>query len=362
MTAYTDFVAKVRNWSNKDTTVLSDAIIQDCMRYAADKCYRRLRVSALEQTITYNSTALTAATTAGNGFMPTKTELTLPADLIEFIQIREIDSLGRTTRVFNEKTDLRTFNDWSAEKYSYLAFWSRVGNTLLLSPGFKDSSAIGVPDKIELHYYKRLPALNALYDVTPTNYAAGFTTQDNSGTTRLFFVDGNTNVAYATQTEANTADTTKVTAKVNGAINNNAAITNDTRSGSVTVGMELSGVGVTLNASTGRAPLVTNISNQNSIVVDTAQTLSDNVDITFSNTNSDKYVGNMVYNWLRDDNERVLLMGALAEAFYYLQDDDQGQKYTGLFNQEILELNDEDNKRNSSGGNVQVTFNGRGMI
>lgn len=362
MTAYTDFVSKVRNWSNKDSTVLSDAIIQDCMRYAADKCYRRLRVSALEQTITYNSTALTAATTAGNGFMPTKTELTLPADLIEFIQIREIDSSNRTTRVFNEKTDLRTFNDWSAEKYNYLAFWSRVGNTLLLSPGFADSSAIGVPDKIELHYYKRLPALNALYDVTPANYAAGFTTQDNSGTTRLFFVDGNTNVAYATQTEANTADTTKVTAKINTAVNNSVNITNDTRSGSVTVGMELSGVGVTLNSSTGRAPLVTNISNQNSIVVDTAQTLSDNVDITFSNTNSNKYVGNMVYNWLRDDNERVLLMGALAEAFYYLQDDDQGQKYTQLFNQEITELNDEDNKRNASGGNVQVTFNGRGLI
>lgn len=72
MTAYTDFVAKVRNWANKDSTVLSDAIIQDCMRYAADKCYRRLRVSALEQTITYNSTALTAATTAGTGFCQLK--------------------------------------------------------------------------------------------------------------------------------------------------------------------------------------------------------------------------------------------------------------------------------------------------
>lgn len=291
MTAYTDFVAKVRNWANKDSTVLSDAIIQDCMRYAADKCYRRLRVSALEQTITYNSTALTAATTAGTGFLPTKTELTLPADLIEFIQIREIDSSERTTRVFNEKTDLRTFNDWSAEKYSYLAYWSRVGNVLLLSPGFNHSSAIGVPDKIELHYYKRLPALNALYDVTPSNYAAGFLTQDNAASVSLFFVNGNTNTAYATQAEATTAAG----------------------------------------------------GNQ-------------------GNTNNAKYKGNMVYNWLRDDNERVLLMGALAEAFYYLQDDDQGQKYTQLFNQEITELNDEDNKRNASGGNVQVTFNGRGLI
>ena len=66
---------------------------------------------------------------------------------------------------------------------------------------------------------------------------------------------------------------------------------------------------------------------------------------------------NWYYNWLRDDNEGVLLMGSLAEAFYYLQDDDQGQKYTQQFNQEITELNDEDNKRNASGGNVQVNLN-----
>ena len=240
-----------------------------------------------------------------------------------------------------------------------MAYWSRVGNTLLLSPGFNQGN-VGKPDKIELHYYKRLPALNALYSVNPSNYAAGFLTQSNSGTTRLYFVDGNTNTAYATQEDANTADTTKVTAKVNVAVNNSANITNDSRSGTIVNGMELSGTGVTLN--NGAAPLVTNASNQASIVVDTAQTLGDNIDLTFSNTNSAKYVGNETYNWLRDDNERVLLMGALAEAFAYLQDDDQAAKYKQLFNEEILELNDEDAKRNASGGNIQVTYNGRGLI
>ena len=290
MPTYANFTALVRDWSNKDSSVLSDTRIQDCLRYAADKCYRNLRVAALENTITYNSTALEAATTAANTFLPSQTDLTLPTDLIEFIQIREIDSAGRTCRVFNEKTDLRTFNDWSALKTSYIGYFSRQGNTLLLAPGFGQANSLSTADKIELHYYRRLPALNALYDVTPSNYAAGFLTQDNAAAVSLFFVNGDTNTAYATQSEATAADT------------GNAG------------------------------------------------------------TNNAKYRGNEAANWLRDENERVLLMGALAEVFYYLQDDDQGVKYKKLFDQEIFELNDEDSKRNAAGGNVQVNFSGRGLI
>ena len=290
MPTYANFTALVRDWSNKDSSVLSDTRIQDCLRYAADKCYRNLRVAALENTITYNSTALEAATTAANTFLPSQTDLTLPTDLIEFIQIREIDSAGRTCRVFNEKTDLRTFNDWSSLKTSYIGYFSRQGNTLLLAPGFGHANSVSTADKVELHYYRRLPALNALYDVTPANYAAGFLTQDNAAAVSLFFVNGDNNTAYATQSEATAADT------------GNAG------------------------------------------------------------TNNAKYRGNEAANWLRDENERVLLMGALAEVFYYLQDDDQGVKYKKLFDQEIFELNDEDTKRNAAGGNVQVNFSGRGLI
>ena len=290
MPTYANFTALVRDWSNKDSSVLSDTRIQDCLRYAADKCYRNLRVAALENTITYNSTALEAATTAANTFLPSQTDLTLPTDLIEFIQIREIDSAGRTCRVFNEKTDLRTFNDWSALKTSYIGYFSRQGNTLLLAPGFGQANSLSTADKIELHYYRRLPALNALYDVTPSNYAAGFLTQDNAAAVSLFFVNGDTNTAYATQSEATAADT------------GNAG------------------------------------------------------------TNNAKYRGNEAANWLRDENERVIMMGALAEIFYYLQDDEQAIKYKKLFEEEIFELNDEDTKRNASGGNVQINFSGRGLI
>lgn len=288
---YTQFVDLVRNWSNKDSAVLSDDIIKDCLRYAADKAYRKLRVIALENTISYNSTDLIAATTAGNNLVPSKTEITVPSDLIEFIEIREVDAANQSTRVFNEKTDLRTFNDWTASKYNYSAFWTRRGNTVILSPAFQDGIASGTATKIELHYYRRLPALDALYNVTPTNYTAGLLNPSSQGVTGAvelwFSTIGGVATPYATQAEAIAAG------------------------GTVT---------------------------------------------------SAYYLGQLAYNWLRDDNERILLMGSLGELFAYLQDDEQAQKYFAMFAQEIDELNDEDNKRGASGGNIQMSYSAGGLI
>jgi len=285
---YTELVALVRDWSNKDSTVLSDARIKDCLRYAADKAYRKLRVLPLENTITYTSASLLTATTSNSNLVPSKTELTIPSDLIEFIQIREIDANGQPTRVFNEKTDLRTFNDWTSNKYNYSAYWTRKGNSILLSPGFDSSNGA---DKLELHYYRRLPALNALYTVTPANWSAGLldtSSQGVSGAVQIFVSTVNgVETPFATEAEATAAGSLQ---------------------------------------------------------------------------SSNYYVGKLAFNWLRDENERVILMGSLAEAFAYLQDDDQASKYLALFQNEIQELNDEDAKRNASGGNLQIHFNGRGLI
>ena len=79
-------------------------------------------------------------------------------------------------------------------------------------------------------------------------------------------------------------------------------------------------------------------------------------------TNTANYIGTETPHWLRDENERIFLYGALVEIFAYVGDDDQAAKYKLMFDNEIQELNDEDAKRNSSGGNVQVNFNGRGLI
>lgn len=287
---YTQLTTLVRNWCNRDEEVVSDAIIQDCLKYAADKAYRTLRVPPLENVAVYESSLLTTATTTGQSGL-TITELQLPFDLIEFIQIKELNSEGKALRVFNEKLDIRTFNDVNAEKYSNMNYWSRQRNVLLLTPGFNST---GQANSIEMLYYRRLPALDALYAVTVLNYNAGFLTTTGAGSgvegsALLYFNSATGTTAYATQSDAQAAD-----------------------------------VGGTVTSA--------------------------------------YYIGTLVPNWLRDQNERVLLMGALAEVFSFTQEDDQAQKYGTMFFNEIKELNDEDGKRNASGGNLQVNFNGRGLI
>jgi len=287
---YTELTTLVRNWCNRDEEVVSDAIIKDCLRYAADKAYRTLRVPPLENVAVYEKSLLESAT-AQNQLGLTTTELQLPFDLIEFIQIKELDSDNKTIRVFNEKLDIRTFNDVNAEKYSNMNYWARQRNLVFLSPGFNNR---GQANSIELLYYRRLPALNALYAVTVLNYNAGFLTTSGAGagienSALLYFNSNTSTTAYATQADAQAADP----------------------AGTVT---------------------------------------------------SAYYIGTLVPNWLRDQNERVLLFGALAEIFAFTQEDDQAQKYGTMFYSEIKELNDEDGKRNASGGNVQINFNGRGLI
>jgi hypothetical protein len=291
---YTELVAKVRTWANRDEEVVSDAIIQDCLKYAADKAYRTLRVPPLENVATYEKTLLQAATVNATSNALSITELQLPYDIVEFIQIREVDSAGLTTRVFNEKVDIRTFNDVNAEKYTGYNYWARQQNVLFLVPGFGNGNTGNTADKIELYYYRRLPALNAVYSVTVLNYNAGFLTTTGAGagvtnSKQLFFNSNTGTTAYATSADAQAA----------------------------------SGGGTVTNA---------------------------------------YYIGIATPNWLRDQNERVLLMGALAELFAYVQEDDQAQKYLQVFKSEIAELNEEDAKRNASGGNLQVNFNGRGLI
>ena len=277
---YNELITLVRNWSNRDSEALPDAIIQDTLRYAADKAYRTLRVPPLEHIVTYDRATLEANTANSNNRFSSTTSLQIPGDLIEFIQLREIDEDGRTVRLFNEKTDVRTFRDLYSEKYNDIAYWTREADRILYAPGFNGAGSsggslgIGAAEAFELYYYRRLPALNARYDVTLGNYRLGVL-EDASGTVLA------ANANY-TQTQFDSLPTTTV--------------------------------------------------------------------------------GSEVPNWLRDENERILLFGALAESFAYLQENEEVQKYAAMFGQEIMELNKEDQMRTGSGGNVQVNFNGRGLI
>jgi len=302
---YAESIALLRRWSNRDIEVLPNAIVGDCLRYAADKAYRQLRIPPVEHTVTYTSDMLIAATSSSNNRFASVTELAIPADLTEFIQIREVDEAGRTTRIFNEKTDVRTFNDIYAEKYNDSGFWTRQGNCILLSPGYGNtgsnagSTGVGFSNSLELYYYRRLPALHARYNISAAN----------------------ANLQLNTVVDANNPVPTPVT---------------DT--------METVPTG--------------NLFRTGNPVAD--GTFSDTQTVT--HPVSTPVFGNTVPNWLRDENERVILMGGLAEAFYYLQENEEAQKYAALFTQEIQELNREDQMLRSSGGNVQVNFNGRGLI
>ena len=285
---YAQLVSLVRSWCNRDEEVVSDDQIKDSLKYAADKAYRKLRVPPLENVAEYEKSLLEAASTTSTSTRLSRTELKIPFDLIEIIQIKEIDAAGLPTRVWNEKLDVRTFNDPSAEKYTANNYFTRERNVLYLSPAFGENTNSNAGNAIEMLYYRRLPALDAKYAVTVLNYKAGFLTT-SGGTTALHFVNGNTTNAYLTSTEA--------TAAADGA-----------------------------------------------------------------GTNTANYIGTEVPNWLRDENEKILLYGALVEIFAFVGDDEQAAKYKIMFDGEIQELNDEDAKRNASGGNVQINFNGRGLI
>lgn len=318
MRTYNEMINLVRNWSNRDKEVITDSIIGDCLNYAADKAYRKLRVPPLEQVVTYSSSDLIANTNDANNGTPSITKLEIPSNLIEFIQIRALDSDNRTTRVFNEKSDIRTFFDPYAEKYSSIAYWSRQGNDILLSPGFKNGSAGGQENSIELYYYGRLFALDARYEVTAAN--------------------ANISESYISEVTVNNPIPTNLRTgeQVNSASLKKAVYTLDSDSSIVSTKY-----------------YETTVADGNITAAPSGQTRT----IT---TNT--YYGVEVDNWLRDENERIILNGALAEAFIYLNEPDSASLYANVFASEIQEMNQEETKRKASGGNVQFNFNGNGLI
>lgn len=286
----------VRDWSNRDASVVSDTLIQQFLRFSADKCYRKLRVPSLEFTrlFTVEATDITASENLAN---PGYTEVTIPVpeELIDVIYI-----VNRSQYcVFNEKVDNRTYKDRLAEKKT-MAYYTRVGDNFLVS-GF-----VSVGDVIELHYYRRLPALNATYVVTAITYNA-----DSSIFTRATTTTGDTTT--------NVDDIT-------------ATVTNQTGTNILWFA----------SADTGFAT-----------AFDTAQAIGD-IGRTF--------VGNEAAHWLRDENERILIYGALLEMFLYLDENQDLEKYVNWFVSEIEELNQEEKMRKATGGSIQISYNGRGLI
>ena len=183
-----DNAGMIRDWANRDVSVLPNSVVTRCFEYAADKAYRTLRVPPLEVTKVYevNGTQdeIDSAGVVGvlpdispSAFQGGGNVLTFqaPADMIEIIFIRNSDMGTKNPGiVYNEKVDSRTFNDGFGQTKDFF-FYTRVGNTYKLHGNFRRG------DEIDVHYYRRLPALNATYAATYNNWVAGLGTLDIGG-------------------------------------------------------------------------------------------------------------------------------------------------------------------------------------
>jgi len=299
MATYLETIANVRSWSDRDSSVLSDALIKTFLGYAADQAYRTLRVPALEATLDF--TVDTGDIISDTSNFGTEISMTVPSDLIEVIYIQKRgDGV-----VWNQKVDPRTFHDRFADKKNF-NFYTRVGSNFLLH------GRISLNDILEVHYYKRLSSVSATYAITPTNYlaqtsslttmtrrASNFTSSDSHlaslGKTSLFFAAG---------TASNDIDNL---------------------------------VPTVVKASSGTV---------------------DGVNYNVEAHMEPAYIA----NWLRDENERILLYGALYQAYDFLEEPENAARYRERFDEEIANLNIEEQKRQARGGNTSISFSGLGLI
>jgi len=299
---YDAIVAKTRDWANKpEAETITDSVIQDCLRYSADQAYRELRIPPLEWTTRYTieSADNVGENSLGLPFGNAYTSFYMPEDLTQFNYIRTLaqENTGTSystfpsnvSKVFNEVTDKRTFFDLYSEKYSVYN-WMWQDNKIFIHP------QLAVGAIVEINYYRRLPSLDATYNVSAINYVIG--------------------VPDASQPY------------------------------------------VAIDASSLKIPLYFSTSASVEKCFDTlAEATAYDPTVT-----TKYYVGKEVTNWLRDNNERLLIWGALHNLGAYLFDDKMEARYEKKFNESLASMNKEEKWRRASGGNVQQNFNTQGLI
>jgi hypothetical protein len=218
-------VAKVRDWSNKpEVQTIPDSVIGDCLAYSADEAYRQLRIPPLEHSVIYTVTAddNTGENSLGLPFGNAYTSFAMPEDLTQFVFVRTLaqENAGTSystypsnvSKVFNEITDKRTFFDLYGEKYSVYN-WMWMEGKIFIHP------QLAVGAQVEIHYYRRLPALNAIYDVSPINYVIGLADAEQpylspvgSGGTNLYLsTSGGVQKCFQTLAEAQAYNSTVTT-------------------------------------------------------------------------------------------------------------------------------------------------------
>lgn len=293
MATYKEMVDQILDWSNRDSTILPNTIIKKCIEYAVDNAYRTLRISPMEEVVTYD--ALTENDVENFG------DIVLPNDLIEFIQVRRRGDRGSGTfpvngyDVYNSRTDIQSFYEDGFWKWGDDYVFTKERNKLRVFP-------CDVDDIFELVYYKRFYSPGAFYNVTASNLALG-------------------NLAINAPDDLSSYGVSIPTPKIAD-----------------------SGLGLT-------APAEFTVYNHA-----TGKEEVREIQLT------DLLYSREAPNWLLNENEKVILFGALAEAFDYLDDVEQAQKYHQRFELEIARLNEEDKMRMGSGGNLQQRYTAYGLI
>jgi hypothetical protein len=309
---YDALVAKVRDWSNRDTESLPDSILKDSLAYAAETSYRELRLQGMEKIYTFETD------NDGNTF-------NVPSDLKEFISLRQLSSA--------------TTNVAGTETYS---FTSTTGQTLFSGEDDEGKKLQYVPNAI-------LVTVNGVF-LSPSDYVA---TNGLSITlvSSAYEQDELNVVAFNSILDSASIDTFEYTATAGqtiftGADNNNT-----------TLSYKLNKVLVTVNG-VYQDPTTFTATNRTSVVLNSGATLNDEVKIvsfnettvyssqvftveeqtvvydnrsdyrSFVSDSSNKYSSNL---WTRQGNKIVVTpafkKGSAFELYYYSDGSDLGTEY-----------------------------------
>ena len=399
--------------------------IADFLSYAADESYRRLRIPPMEFENVYsveqadiigspNLNVLGTNNYAGSGSL-SYNKILLPVDYVEMKSIRissysaAVSVQNQTTYianpgvVFNEKTDERTFFDIYAETYSNF-YWMRAGDYLYIKP------ALPVGSQLTLSYYRQLPSLTADYSVAPENFLfiSGtapstppspqpiqyFMTTYNPASANQFSISSasSTYVIPFSALPPSTADiqigymiydtSATLLANVVGITYNSGGtsiqsvtvdrvVTLSAMNVYITAGGPLWFVNYTYGPVGSTQTLIGGAYASYALAQDGATSLASTYNTPpagyaafnfTANATPVWYFGNEVANWLKDQNERILIWGSLWRMGSFLDDEKMEARYEKLFTQDIATLNDEEKRRRAKGGNIAVTFNGNGMI
>lgn len=293
---YDAIVAKVRDWSAKrDAGTLPDSIIQSCLQYGMDDIYRTLRIPQLEYSVEYTVDA------ADNETSDLYTTLEIPEDLIEFIYLRSFDpSRPKDPGInYDHVTDVRTFMNPYAERYSrYNYTWKEL--KILAEPQLQ----VGM--KVELHYYRRLAKLDALYSVSAINYDFAYSDIEQPLLLLLIAPDPGT-------------DLYKVTSTGNPAYPD---------------------------------AIFDTLAESNAYVTAAGGGTQETV----------RFEGKEAWNWLRDAHEQIVLNAALKHVCVYMKDQSDSELYGKRMQDNIDLLNNEERFRRARGGNHCINVNTNGLI